>query len=226
MRSRLSILALAAAAAAGAGLSGCVTESENGASVWRDDIRTPVQRQIRMDVAEATHIVRADRGGLAAGEPARLGAFLAAQGSPWSMDVRVQPLTAAGAAAIQQTELALIHHGVQPTRIVRAGAGVAAGEGDIAVTARRINAHATGCPDWRRANLMDLSELNSSNFGCATADNLARMVADPRELATGRPLAPASGAHAAGAAARYRNDQVKELIKREGGGGGGKGKGK
>lgn len=194
-------------------------------SVWRDDIKSPTQRQINLDVLEQTHILYASDAGLKAGEAARLGAFLAAQGSPWSMDVRVQPLTQRGVAALDQTDRTLIELGVQANRIGRADAGVAPGEGDIAVTARHIRAAVAGCPDWRRANLMDISEQNSSNFGCATADNLARMVADPRELSSGRALAPASGSHAAAAAERYRTDQVKPLIKRDGGGksgGGGK----
>lgn len=209
-------------------LSGCLAAPEgDGSSIWRDDIREPIERQVRLDVMESTHILQANGRGLAPGEAGRLGAFLASQGTPWSMDIRVQPLSAAGVGALNQTDRTLIELGVQANRITRVREGVAAGEGDIAVSARHIRAAAVGCPDWRRANLIDMSEKNSSNFGCATADNLARMIADPRELATGRALAPASGAHASAAAQRYRNDKVKPLIERDGGGasgGGGGGK--
>ena len=225
---RLFPIAFVALAAAASGLSGCMTYNENEPSVWRDDITTPVERQIRLDVNEATHILRATSKGLGRAEAARLGAFLAAQGRPWSMDVRLQPLSRRGAAALDDAEVALVQLGVQPARISRAARGERAGDGDIAVMARNVKASAVGCPDWRRANLMDLSELNSSNFGCATADNLARMIADPRELSTGRALAPAVGANAAAAVNRYRSDQVKKLKGRSeggaaGGGGGGGG---
>lgn len=204
-------------------LVGCdtvrLTDDRTEQSVWRDDITAPLERNIRLDVNEAVHVLRAERGRLALGEAGRLGAFLAAQGAPWSMDVQVQPLSPKGEAALPEVAEILGRLGVQPERMLLAAAGARAGDGDIAVTLRNIRASASGCPDWRRSNLMDLSELNSSNFGCATADNLARMIADPRELSTGRALAPANGANATGALERYRTDRVKPLLDREGGGG-------
>ena len=204
-------------------LSGCFAHDRNEASVWRDDVTQPIKRNITLDLNEATHVLKTENGRLAAGEAGRLGAFLAAQGSPWSMDVMVQPLSQDGAAALDQIDVTLLQLGVQPSRIGRQSRGAGASEGDIAVTTRHIQARAVGCPDWSRANLMDISEVNSSNFGCATADNLARMIADPRELAHGRPLAPTSGAHAAGAVARYNTDKVKPLLKRDTAGSGGNG---
>jgi|GEM_PF-758361 len=220
-----SYKALPAVIAAALGLSGCFAFDETENSVWREDMKSPVERNIRLDVHEARHILKADGRGLAAGEAGRLGAFLAAQGSPWSMDVMVQPLSANGAKALDDVDYTLVQLGVQADRIGRQTPGTRAGEGDIAVTARHIRAKATGCPDWRRANLMDLSEVSSSNFGCATADNLARMIADPRELAVGRALAPAPGTTAAGGVARYNADKVKPLLKRNTSGGGGSGGG-
>lgn len=214
---RLFPLSLAAIAASAIGLAGCIDYQEHESSVWRDDIRTPVERKIRLDVNEATHIVRAGTNGLARSEAARIGAFLAAQGAPWSMDVRIQPLSANGKRALDDVEVALARLGVRPDSISRAAAGARVGDGDIAIMTRNVRASAVGCPDWRRANLMDLSELNSSNFGCATADNLARMIADPRELSVGRPLARASGAHSAGAVDRYRNDRIKPLLSSDSG---------
>lgn len=213
-------LLLSAAAASMA--TGCLIppEGPGGQSVWREDIQTPVTREIALKAVETTHILHASGGRLARGEAARLGAFLSAHGTPWSMDVRVQPLSSDGASAMNDTASALIQLGVQRNRISALNyAAAAAGDGDIAVTARHVKASAVGCPDWRRSNLMDMSHLNSSNFGCATADHLARMVADPRDLASGRPLSPAEGSQASAAIERYRTDKVKELKKSEGGGG-------
>lgn len=210
-----------AAVACAMALSGCLPQPEAAGSnsVWRDDIKSPVQREIALKAVEATHIIHASDGRLARGEAGRLGAFLAAHGTPWSMDVRIQPLSSDGSAAIEDAASALIQLGVQRTRISAIQPlGNAAGDGDIAITARHIQASAVGCPDWRRSNLMDISELNSSNFGCATADHLARMVADPRDLASGRALAPAMGEHASAAIERYRTDKVKPLTERESGG--------
>ena len=47
-------------------------------------------------------------------------------------------------------------------------------------------------------------------FGCATATNLARMVADPRDLMRGRETGPAEGITGVEAVNRYRGDAVKQ----------------
>ena len=156
--------------------------------------------------------------GLDAPEAGRLGAFLSAQGSLWSMDVLLQPLSLEGAEALEETADIVARLGVQPTRI-RADLAPAtrAGDGDLLITVKRTEATSVGCPDFRRTNRMDLSELNTSNFGCATAGNLARSIADPRDLAAGRTLGPANGANSVGAVNRYRTDAVKPLIERAGG---------
>jgi type IV pilus biogenesis protein CpaD/CtpE len=48
--------------------------------------------------------------------------------------------------------------------------------------------------------------------GCWNDANLARMVADPGDLARGRPLGPASGAREALAVEAYRRGQAKPLA--------------
>lgn len=194
-------------------------------SVWRDDITHEVERRIKLDVNKASHVVQVANGRLATGEAGRLGAFLAAQGAPWSMDVRLQPLTPAGEKAVREVGEIVARLGVQPGRVLIAGPGGRELEGDLVIDIRNVRARASGCPDWRRSNMMDISELNTSNFGCATADNLARMIADPRELRSGRALDPAHGDQAARGVQRYRNDQVKPLIERDASGGAGGGGG-
>ena len=68
-------------------------------------------------------------------------------------------------------------------------APVTAGEapaGGLRIVVSRSIAGVPGCPSWR-----DRAEANfhgglSDNYGCATALNLAAMVADPRDLVEGR----------------------------------------
>ena len=217
-RRQFGVLIVAAMA-----LSGCYAASDTGSNVWRDDLQTTAERQVRLNVTEQTYVIRAAGWRLAAGEAGRVGAFLSSQGAPWGLDVQVRPLTSAGQAALGDLQTLLVDLGVQPHRITLASEGRAAGDGDIAIVARRLQANAVGCPDHRRSNLIDLAHMNSSNFGCATSENLARMVADPRELSTGRALAPDSGTRATAAVERYRTDKVKALIGRDGGGSGGGG---
>jgi pilus biogenesis lipoprotein CpaD len=67
------------------------------------------------------------------------------------------------------------------------------------------------CPDWSADLTFDARNLPMSNLGCATATNLGLMVADPADLAAGRPLAPADGGREADAILRYRTDKVRPL---------------
>ena len=80
---------------------------------------------------------------------------------------------------------------------------------DVLITSREVVL--PGCPDWSREPGFDPNNLPLSNLGCANAVNLGLMVADPGDLATGRPLAPADGSQQAEAIARYRADKVKQL---------------
>lgn len=212
---RIAVLMVGLAVSLGA----CGGASEySDMSVWRDDIQTPIKRDIRLDLKEAKHVLRVGAQGLDAPEAGRLGAFLSAQGSLWSMDVTLQPLSVEGAGALEETANIVARLGVQPTRIhADLAPATRAGDGDLLITVQHTVATPIGCPDFRRTNLMDLSELNSSNFGCATADNLARSIADPRDLAAGRTLGPANGAGSVGAVTRYRTDAVKPLVERAGG---------
>jgi pilus assembly protein CpaD len=67
------------------------------------------------------------------------------------------------------------------------------------------------CPDWSRESGTDFDNLPLSNFGCATQTNLGLMIAEPKDLVRGRPLAPADGIQQAEGVVRYRTGEVVEL---------------
>jgi pilus assembly protein CpaD len=67
------------------------------------------------------------------------------------------------------------------------------------------------CPDWSRRSGLDFDNLPLSNLGCANETNLGLMVADPKDLVRGRPLAPADGVQQAEGIVRYRTGKVVEL---------------
>jgi pilus assembly protein CpaD len=67
------------------------------------------------------------------------------------------------------------------------------------------------CPNWSKASNYDFGNQPSSNFGCATQSNLAKMVANPTDLASGLPNSAASGQPAAAAVNRYMIDKVTPL---------------
>ncbi len=60
----------------------------------------------------------------------------------------------------------------------------------IRVVLTRTTASVPGCPDYSHPTMMTADASTSSNFGCATAANLAAMVADPADLVRGAPGSP------------------------------------
>ncbi|HTV87453.1 MAG TPA: CpaD family pilus assembly lipoprotein [Stellaceae bacterium] len=66
------------------------------------------------------------------------------------------------------------------------------------------------CPNWSKPPGGDFTNTPPSNFGCATADNLALMAASPADLVRGRQLAPADGSVAERAAYLYERHAISE----------------
>ena len=75
----------------------------------------------------------------------------------------------------------------------------------VLVRVKRIAAVPPGCPDWKPVGVYDPYNRPTSNLGCASAMNLYLMVADPRDLVSGRPLGPADAQPGMLAVDAYRN---------------------
>lgn len=58
--------------------------------------------------------------------------------------------------------------------------------GSVRVIVSRMSATVPNCPDWSRPATPNFNGHSMSNYGCATNSNLAAMVADPRDLVSGR----------------------------------------
>jgi pilus assembly protein CpaD len=72
--------------------------------------------------------------------------------------------------------------------LLSAGAPVTAGPigpGAVRVVVARASASVPGCPIWEDP-LVGAPEQTSTNHGCATNSNLARMIADPNDLVRGQ----------------------------------------
>lgn len=81
--------------------------------------------------------------------------------------------------------------------------------GSVRVVASRSTASVPDCPNWAGSDNGVVPPQNtSSNFGCATAGNLAAMVANPQDLVEGRNGSGNGSASLAGRAIRtYREVQ-------------------
>ncbi len=135
-------------------------------------------------------------------------------------DAHNDPLSERRAASVEQL---LAAEGLPVERISSHGVGrrfpVTAADREtswqlsrrVEVVARGIVITEPGCPDWSRPSATHPANLPTSNFGCATAVNLIRMVDDPRDLVRGQALEAADGSHAAAAILRYRTDDIEPL---------------
>jgi pilus assembly protein CpaD len=68
-----------------------------------------------------------------------------------------------------------------------------------------VGATVAGCPDWSDSK-RPVQERQASNYGCASATNLAAMIADPMDLVRGKSAdGSRSGETAAGAIKSLRS---------------------
>jgi pilus assembly protein CpaD len=95
---------------------------------------------------------------------------------------------------------ALARRGLKPQVMWAADAPA----GTVRLVVERYEASVPNCPNWSKPPGNDVANTLHSDFGCATAANLAAMVADPRDLALGRSLGAAQGDPAVAAVERYR----------------------
>jgi pilus assembly protein CpaD len=87
-----------------------------------------------------------------------------------------------------------------------AGAGgerLALGD-EVALQVERYVVTPPACPNWSKPPGGDPTNTVSSNFGCATATNLGLMIANPRDLLSGRKPGPADAEPALRAIQNYR----------------------
>jgi pilus assembly protein CpaD len=88
--------------------------------------------------------------------------------------------------------------------------GVAANH--LLVLVDRYVATPPACPNWSGPPATGHDNVPGSDFGCATANDLAAMIVNPRDLTIGHEPGPANAEPALGAIVRYRTGAVKPLL--------------
>ncbi|MFN4088478.1 MAG: CpaD family pilus assembly lipoprotein [Alphaproteobacteria bacterium] len=96
--------------------------------------------------------------------------------------------------------------GLRPGALVEGvpGAVAATDPHQAVVYVGRYHVVLPDCPDWRKQTGADFTNTPSSNFGCATTVNFARMLADPGDLVQGRDPGPSDGERMAATIRGYR----------------------
>jgi pilus biogenesis lipoprotein CpaD len=138
------------------------------------------------------------RNGIAPGSRVTLSAALPADGNAEALGRRLAAVRA------ELASLGLSAATLPPGT----GAGTQLPPGSVMVTAHVLAAVAPPCPGYNAPIELDLEHRPIISPGCSNAANLSLMLANPADLQTGQPLAPADGEATTPAIQRYRADKV------------------
>ncbi len=175
-------------------LAGCGSYNGGLESVYQPVV---ARQDYAFDVATAGYA-------LAPGEGDRLAGWMGAMGLRYGDRVAIDD-GADGSTAREEIAALAGKYGLLLTDRAPTTVGQVA-PGTLRVVVTRMTAGVPGCPDFSRQYQPDFSASTTSNYGCATNTNLARMVADPADLVRGAPGSPTSDpASAAKAVNAYRN---------------------
>ena len=166
---------------------------------------------VREKVSSLSLAMPPSRGGLAEADRLKLDRFLvqAAEANPEAVHLTVRGAgpdildSAVGREAVRV--------GIDPTKISADPAPPAAGTRVIEVTAHVYSVATRACPDTRHLTIIDSDNTASSNFGCASAANLAAMIADPRDLSVGESGGRTDSEISNAAILRLLQDKLKKL---------------
>jgi pilus assembly protein CpaD len=131
-------------------------------------------------------VIADGNGSLGASEQSRLTAWFKALDLRYGDHVSISNAQAYGQAALYNSIASVVgRYGL----LIEGDAPVTAGEapaGGVRIVVSRSMASVPGCPSWRDHSMTDFTGGASDNYGCASATNLAAMIADPRDLVEGR----------------------------------------
>lgn len=165
-------------------------------------------KQVKLDNASARVDVRFAAGSsrLFPRDAARLRA-LAASGSIAPSDRVI--VAASGPPWLAEARFEAVAQALLPYRIVAMQGPLTPVPANRAIIeSERYLVTLPPCPNWSKYPPLGYTNTHASNFGCTTAVDLALMVANPADLAEGRPLGPVDAIPAAAAVQRYQGDKV------------------
>ena len=98
--------------------------------------------------------------------------------------------------------------GVAPNRILIGTNEQPQPGAEVTLTFIRYVAETKPCGDWSLDVAFTLDNRPMPNLGCATQQNIAAMVADPRDIVTPKPMAPADTQRALSVLDKYRKGEA------------------
>ncbi|MFA0305610.1 CpaD family pilus assembly lipoprotein [Vibrio splendidus] len=165
---------------------------------------TPTTQQPSVDVVSVTNKLTLTLSGktLSAQEKADISDFIARRGTLSNLMVKIENTTQKGESQSEKVRLRLIESDLYPSQISVSDTA-AQGKGDITIFVESYRAKVTACDAGKTPRTTLNAYRTQRNFGCANANALAQMVANPKDLIVGQPIDSAQGQKAVSSIDNY-----------------------
>jgi pilus assembly protein CpaD len=168
----------------------------------------PSYRSLKLDWAPQA-------GGLAPAEQVQFAAFISDYIAHGNGSIAVSaPAVMGGQDASGWFAAHINSMGVSRDRILIASHDAASGAMQVEVNYVSYQAHTDKCGDWSDNLANTLENSTPRNFGCSVQQNIAAMVADPRDLLGPRNLGPDDAARRAAVMGLYEQGKITSAEKR------------
>ena len=165
---------------------------------------TPTTQQPSVDVVSITNKFSLTLSGKALSdqEKADISDFMSRRGALSNLMVKITKTTPKGESQIEKVRLHLIESGLYPSQIWVADEATE-GKGDITILVESYSAKVTACDAGKTPRTTVNAYRTQRNFGCANANALAQMVANPKDLIVGQPISGTQGQKAVSSIDNY-----------------------
>lgn len=196
-------------------LSGC----DHSLNQMRENRFTPFNQAQAVSVkpqALVASLYVSQGGSLTPESLANLNTLLRNQGRLKNQTLTLRPFTPAGETISQRLAAILREQGAQPQQVIVAPTQLRgkteSGDEDLQVISEALVVTVPDCAIADPKAWTVKPYEATGPLGCANRANIARMVADPRDLARPQALDAADGTAAVNAVTRYYDDEPRELL--------------
>ena len=165
---------------------------------------TPTTQQPSVDVVSVTNKFSLTLSGKALSdqEKADISDFISRRGALSNLMVKITKTTPKGESQIEKVRLHLIESGLYPSQIWVPDEATE-GKGDITILVESYRAKVTACDAGKTPRTTVNAYRTQRNFGCANANALAQMIANPKDLIVGQPISGTQGQKAVSSIENY-----------------------
>jgi pilus assembly protein CpaD len=169
----------------------------------------PSYRALKLDWAPSV-------GGLVPAEQTQFDAFVSDYLAHGNGSIAISAPAAMGAQDVAQWFAAHINAmGVSREKILIASHDAAPGDLRVEVNYVSYQARTDKCGDWSENLAFTLDNSTPKNFGCSVQQNIAAMVADPRDLLGPRGMGESDGARRTAVIGNYEQGKITGADKRK-----------